>query len=139
MLDNGWTQTQETWGARRPRSMENPVCQRKLHVRVPTNYTGKDESWEDYLKHFQALWNRWEADDMAEGLYIALQGSASNYVYNQPGSETASFEELCAVLDNRYGAAKSVAMDKRKLKERKKEKGESYLSEQAKLTQIWWK
>ena len=59
---------------------------------------------------------------MAEGLYIALQGSASNYVYNQPGSETASFEELCTVLDNRYGAAKSVAMDKRKLKERKKEK-----------------
>ena len=53
---------------------------------------------------------------MAEGLYIALQGSTTNYVYNQ----------LCAVLDNRYEAAMSAAMDNRKLKEGKKKKGESY-------------
>ena len=62
---------------------------------------------------------------MAEGLYIALQGSTANFVYNQPDSETATFSELCAIFENRYGAAKSAAMDT-KLKERNKEKGKSY-------------
>lgn len=57
---------------------------------------------------------------MAEGLYIALQGSAANYVYNQPDSENATFSELCAILQKWYGAAKSAAMDRGKLKERKK-------------------
>ncbi len=112
-----WEPQPRSLGASRSRSREHFGSQRK--PRIPRNYTGKDESWEDYLKHFQgvALWNRWEPEDQTEGLYIALQGSAANYVYNQPGSEVAPFGELCAILDNRYGAAKSAAMDKRKLKE----------------------
>ena len=60
-------------GASRSQSSEHFGSQRK--PRIPRNYSGKDESWEDYLKHFQgvALLNRWEPDDMAECLYIALQ------------------------------------------------------------------
>jgi hypothetical protein len=100
--------------------------QRKL--RLPRNFTGKEEMWEDYLKYFDgiALWNRWSEDDKARGLYLALDGSAANYIYSQPDCETAGYDELCATLEIRFGADRSVALDKKKLKERKREKGESY-------------
>ena len=84
--------------------------------------------WEDYLKHVQgvALWNRWGEDDKSEGLYLALDGSAANYVYSQPKCEAATFGELCHMLEARYGAARSAAIDRKALKERRKEKGETY-------------
>ena len=47
-------------------------------------FTGKDEMWEDYINHFQGvtLWNRWGSEDKAEWLYLALDGSAANYLYS---------------------------------------------------------
>ena len=69
--------------------------------RLPHVFTGKDEMWEDYIKHLQGvdLWDRWGNDDKAEGLYLTLNGSAANYVYSQPSCEAASFDELCTMLE----------------------------------------
>ena len=84
--------------------------------------------WEDYLKHFQgvALWNRWDNDDKAEGLYLALDRVAANYVYSQPHCEECTFEKLCTMLEIRFGADQTIALDRKKLKERKRERGETY-------------
>ena len=73
-----------------------------------------------------ALWNRWGEDDKTEGLYLTLDGSAANYVYSEPRCEAATFGELCHMLEARYGAAKSAAIDRKALRERRKEKGETY-------------
>ena len=96
--------------------------------RLPRAFNGKNEMWEDYLKHFQgvALWNHWFHDDKREALYLALDGSAANYIYSQPKCESATFGELCHMLEARYGAAKSAALDRKALRERRKEKGETY-------------
>ena len=96
--------------------------------RLPCVFTGKDEMWEDYIKCFKGvvLWNRWGNDDKAEGLYLALDGSAANYVYSHPLCEAVSFDELCTMLETRYGATRSAAIDRKRLKECRREKGETY-------------
>ena len=47
-------------------------------------------------------------------------------MYSQPLCEAASFDELCTMLETHYGASRSVAIDKKRLKERRRGKGESY-------------
>jgi hypothetical protein len=96
--------------------------------RVPRDFDGKSENWEDYFQHFQstANWNGWDLWDKAAGLYLALVGPAANYVNSSPNRETLSFEELCALLDTRFGAGCSTAMEKRMLRERRREKNETY-------------
>jgi hypothetical protein len=83
---------------------------------------------EDYLKHFKSVsdWNQWNDDDRAGALVIALTGDAADFLYSQPNSENANFVELCDMLGGRFGAARTIAVDKKKLRERRKEKGESY-------------
>ena len=108
--------------------MLNHIGAHQRKPRLPREYTGKEEVWEDYLKHFEgvAFWNRWGDLDKAEALYLSLSGSAASYVYSQPGSETATYAELCAFLASRYGAARNAAVDRKRLRDRRKQKGETY-------------
>ena len=64
--------------------------------------------------------------DKASGLYIALKGPAADIVYNTPGAEDLSFQELCSLLEARYGVERRLTADKRALKKRTKQKGETY-------------
>ena len=100
----------------------------KRKPRIPRDYEGKDEVWEDYLHHFLgvATWNEWTERDKARGLYIALKGPAADIVYNTPGAEDLSFQELCSLLEARYGVERRLTADKRALKKRTKQKGETY-------------
>jgi hypothetical protein len=121
--------------AYRPR--ENPINWKDIlqdrkrpnrRSKDPREFTGETEVWEDYLKHFQVIadWNCWDDKDKADGLYIALGSPASEFIYSQEDGETDTFEKLSTLLESRFGAARNIAMDKKQLRERKKQKNESY-------------
>ena len=85
-------------------------------------------TWEEYLTHFNLFsdWNGWNADDKAEALLMALKGDAADLVYGLPECRRLSFEQLGIVLRSRFGAGVNIAADKKKLKDRRKLKEESW-------------
>jgi hypothetical protein len=97
-------------------------------TKYPRDFEGKDETWEDYLCYFigVAKWNCWGEDDKCRGLYIALKGAAADLVYNVPNADNFSFQELCDLLESRFGAERRLTADKKALKQRVKQKGETY-------------
>lgn len=102
----------------------------KREARKTRTFSGQEneESWEDFDRHYLATaeWNRWGDDDKARGLYLALKGPAADYVYSHPGSEHAGYDELRSLLEARFGAENCLASDRRKLRDRTKQKGETY-------------
>ena len=109
-------------GVRRETSNRKP--------RQPRNFSGSEEVWEDYKKHYHgvAMWNRWDDADKASGLYLALTGHAADYIYSKPASEDCSYQELSTLLETRFGADRCLALDKKKLRERTRQPDETYAS-----------
>ena len=49
-----------------------------------------------------------------------------DYMYSQPRCRNLTYGELCSLLEKRFSAAQSLATDKKKLRKRRKQKGETY-------------
>lgn len=118
------------WGPMQP-PVAVPAAGRepdRRRPRIPRDFEGKEEVWEDYLHHFLgvAAWNGWGERDKADGLYISLKGAAADLVYNTPDSHELSFRQMCRLLEGRYGVDRCLTADKRALKKRTKQKGETY-------------
>ena len=95
----------------------------------PERYDGEGSAWEVYLLKFEltADWNRWGEGERAEALLMSLDGDAAGYVQELRGFRHFSYEEICATLNDRFGAACTVAADKLALRSlKKKEPEESY-------------
>lgn len=112
-----------------PRDLHWPAPQHDHRKpRVPRDFEGKDETWEDYWHHFRgvSMWNNWGEEDQRRGLYIALKGAAADLVYNTPESDNYSLRELSDLLESRFGADRKLTADKKALRQRVKQKGETY-------------
>ena len=59
---------------------------------------------------------------------MALTDHAADYIYSKPGSEESSYQGLCSLLETRFGADRCLALDKKKLRERTRQKDETYAS-----------
>ena len=99
--------------------MDNGVRSPITENRVPRNFSGNEEVWKDYWKHYHgvAVWNIWDDADKAGGLHLAFTDHASDYIYSQAGSDGASYQELCSLLENRFGADRCLAMAGRMTKQ----------------------
>ena len=53
-------------------------------------------------------------------------GDVADYMYSQPQCRNLTYGKLCSLLEKRFGVAQSLTSDKKKLRERKKQKGETY-------------
>jgi hypothetical protein len=91
-------------------------------------YNGK-ERFEDWLNRFEIFCHCngcRNLDEKADALLLALKGDASNYILSLPNCTDMTYPYLCACLQDRFGAARNVANDERKLLARQKTKDESW-------------
>ena len=94
----------------------------------PKKFKGEGMVWEEYLIKFELVgeWNRWTEDEACEFLMLSLEGDAALHVHGMESFRDLTYDRLCDVLSDRFGANRTQAEDKRKFRFRKKMKGETY-------------
>ena len=96
--------------------------------RNPDPFHGTTGDWDSYAKYFKGVvrWNQWREEEAKEALILALKGDAASYVYSLPDYEDMDLMQLYSALDDRFGAERTQAEDKIKLRNRKKRPQETY-------------
>ena len=88
----------------------------------------KSTNCKDYLVKFEmaADWNKLDEEEKVEALRMRLEGDAAAYMHGLRGFCNYCYEELCEVLDDRFGAAQTITKDKRLLGACQQDIPESY-------------
>jgi hypothetical protein len=97
-------------------------------IKDPKLFDGSFGKWADYAKYWHRLvrWNEWTEDVALEALHLSLSGDAATYITGLSNSDSMSYMELLAALEDRFGPARTISEDKRMLRSRKKQPGETF-------------
>ena len=71
-------------------------------------------------------WNAWSDTECTDTLLMSLKGDAADLVFGLPNFRQLSFDKLGAVLQERFGANAHVTHDRKVLRDRKKERNETW-------------
>ena len=101
---------------------------RVLKCVAPDLFRGKKQSIWDYLIHFNMYGelSQWDESQKQRVLLLSVKDEAANYLYSIDKYKEKSFEELCALLTERFEEVKLISAEKLKLSQRRREKGESW-------------
>jgi hypothetical protein len=103
---------------------------RKFKPMIPDTYCGDDsQSWESYINQFMVVcrYNSWTEEDALCNLLKSLRGQAANFLFDDPYAVSkANFQSLVAELAERFGSANNYDQDAKTLRDRKKQKGETF-------------
>jgi hypothetical protein len=94
----------------------------------PKPFKGEAGQWEEYSIYYGNLvrWNGWEEEEALDALMLCLAGDAATYIHSLQGFRRFNLDQLCDKLGSRFGAARTLSDDKRRLRSRKKRPDESY-------------
>ena len=111
--------TREHGGERRDSS------KRGVHRKMiePKSFDRVKDVWGDYRGRFDIAtdWNGWTDDGRTDAMLLSMEGDLAGLIHGHQEFCHFSYEEVCQSLDDRFGAAITVAIDKKKLTEQKKE------------------
>ena len=92
----------------------------------PRTYDGTT-TWKEYYGHFQRVSrsNGWTEGQKLDLLWVNLMGEALSYAENLTQEQTTTYEDLCQVLDGRFGDQHLSEVYKSELRSRRRRNGES--------------
>ena len=92
----------------------------------PRVYEGTT-TWREYYNHFQRVSriNGWTEGQKLDLLWVNLTGEALSYTENLTPEQTATYDDLCRVLDGRFGDKHLSEVFKSELRSRRRRSGES--------------
>jgi hypothetical protein len=92
-------------------------------------FSGNDKSWEAFLNQFMMIsgHNQWTEREACEQLQRAMTGNAANFLFeNITPASKRDFVGLVDILAGRFGSEDNYALNAKKLRSRRKQKGESF-------------
>ena len=64
-------------------------------------------------------WNGWSDDEATDALMLALDGDAAIHVHSLPNFRSLTQQGIILVLEDRFGAARTITEDKQLLRSRR--------------------
>ena len=101
-------------------------------AKTPDTFQGEGDNqwknWEEYLMHYNVVsdWNAWNEVERTDSLLMSLKGDAAALIFGLPDFRQMAFDDLAEILAERFGANAHVTYDRKMLRDRQKEKNESW-------------